>query len=172
MSSIRISSVCCVWFLSGPMAAPFLQRCHSLQTVCSGISTELPLGCVLSTVSFFPSLLRAVFVCWFQVIFRWTTGQASSPQLNPWIMKMWPAMSSGSRRTRCWSSCQTCAFLPKVRNRRLWCLRWAVRYRRWKRCFMSFQVMHLYLIIILHCDRLWLNTVCGNAFTAYFCISY
>lgn len=57
---------------------------------------------------------------WFQVIFRWTTEQVSSPQLNLWIMKMWPAMSSGSRPTLCWLSCPTCVCLLKVRNSSQW----------------------------------------------------
>ncbi len=79
-------------------------------------------------------------------------------------MKMWPPTSSGSRPTPWWLSCPTCVCLPKVRERaankelhvevELCC-----RKSGMKLCFMGFQVLHLYAIVIPHCDRLWLNTV-------------
>lgn len=70
-------------------------------------------------ISAFVVVYLSVIVC-LQVISASTTGQASSPRQSCWILKMWPATSSGSRQTPCWSSCPTCVCPPKVRNSRRW----------------------------------------------------
>lgn len=63
-----------------------------------------------------PSFISPLPHLRFQVIFRSTTRQASSPQPNLWTTKMWQAMSSGSRQTPWRSSCPTCACLQEVRT--------------------------------------------------------